>query len=179
MVMASRQGRPSLTANTQPAQVGLTSAGLLNRDHGATEECAPIVPVGADLQPRVAALDDDPAAVASVTAILNQSGFQVFPFTDALQLERASHAAPFAAYVLDWYLGSTTAAPLIEGLRRSPGSARAPIFVLSGNLAVGGVPMDEALARIIDRHRVQYRAKPYSGVKLAADLRLSLGNRRP
>ena len=173
MVMASRQGRPSLTANTQLAQVGLTSAGLLDRD-----EIAPIVQVGADLEPRVAALDDDPAAVASVTAILSQSGFQVFPFTDALQLEWASHAAPFAAYVLDWYLGSTTAAALIEGLRRSPGSARAPIFVLSGNLAVGGVPMDEALARIINRHRVQYRAKPYSALKLAAELRLALRERK-
>ncbi|MBX3602335.1 MAG: hypothetical protein KF863_17105 [Rubrivivax sp.] len=133
---------------------------------------------GNGLRPRVAALDDDPAAVASVTAILTQSGFDVAPYTDATQLERASRTAPFAAYVLDWYLGSITAAGLIEELRRSPASAHSPIFLLSGNLAVGGVPTDEALARIIHRHRVQYRAKPYSGVRLAADLRLALGDRK-
>jgi DNA-binding response OmpR family regulator len=136
------------------------------------------VTLGDGLQPRIAALDDDPAAVASVTAILTQSGFEVVPYTDATQLERASWTAPFAAYVLDWYLGSTTAAGLIDALRRNPASAHSPIFLLSGNLAVGGVPTDEALAHIINRHRVQYRAKPYSGVKLAADLRLALGDRK-
>lgn len=177
MAMASRHDRPALTADTRPTQVALPPARLPDRDHGSIDESGPSVPVGHGPQPRVAALDDDPAAVASVTAILNKSGFEVFSFTDALQLERASRAAPFAAYVLDWYLGNTTAAALIEGLRRSPMSAHAPIFLLSGNLAVGGVPTDEALARTIDRYRVQYRAKPYSGVKLAADLRLALADR--
>ena len=177
--MASRQDRPSLTADTRPTQVAPPPARLPDRDHGSIDQSAPSFPVGHGLlQPRVAALDDDLAAVASVTAILNQNGFDVVPFTDPQHLELASRAAPFAAYVLDWYLGNTTAAALIEGLRRDPRSARAPIFLLSGNLAVGGVPTDDALARTIDRHRVQYRAKPYSGVKLAADMRLALADRK-
>ena len=131
------------------------------------------------MQPiRILIADDHPLVIDGLTLSLGKRGIEVVPYTDATQLERASRTAPFAAYVLDWYLGSTTAAGLIEALRRSPASARSPIFVLSGNLAVGGVPTDEALARIINRHRVQYRAKPYSGVKLAADLRLALGDRK-
>jgi len=74
--------------------------------------------------------------------------------------------------------GNTTAAALIEGLRERPVSAHVPISVLSGNPAIGDVPTDETLARTIVRHRVHYRAKPYSGVKLAADLRLALSDQK-
>lgn len=176
--MASRLDGPSLTASTRSVRVASAGARGVDPDGVAPCEGDTLVTLGDDLRPRIAALDDDSAAVASVTAILTQSGFDVVPYTDATQLERASRAAPFAAFVLDWYLGSTTAAGLVEALRRSPASAGSPIFLLSGNLAVGGVPTDEALARIIHRHRVQYRAKPYSGVKLAADLRLALGDRK-
>jgi DNA-binding response OmpR family regulator len=178
MVMASREDRPFLTANPRSAQVALAPDRLRDRSQWSPTESAPTAVLDRGLRPRVAALDDDPAAVASVAAILNQSGFEVFAFTDALQLETASGAAPFAAYVLDWYLGNTTAAALIEGLRQRPSSAHVPIFLLSGNLAIGGVPTDQALAQAIERHRVEFRAKPYSGVKLAADLRLALGDRR-
>jgi DNA-binding response OmpR family regulator len=176
--MASRQDRPSSTANTRCASLAPAPARPPESDPGPVELGGSIAPRDHGLRPRIAALDDDPAAVASVTAILNQSGFEVLPYIDADQLERASRAEPFAAYVLDWYLGSTTAAALIETLRRSPASARAPIFVLSGNLALGGMPTDQALACLIESHRVQYRAKPYSGLKLAADLRLALGERK-
>ena len=48
--------------------------------------------------------------------------------------------------------------------------ALTPIFLLSGNLAVGGVPSDVALSQAIERHQLFYRAKPYSMVKLAKDL---------
>ena len=176
--MASRLDRPSLTADTRSAPVAEAPARVVESDPGVTYECGSVAPPHFGLRPRIATLDDDPAAVASVTAILNQSGFEVLPYTDAQQLERASRAEPFAAYVLDWYLGSTTAAALIETLRRGPASARAPIFVLSGNLAPGGVPTDKALACIIERYRVQYRAKPYSALKLAAELRLALRERK-
>lgn len=176
--MASRQDGPSLTASTRSTRVASAGSRRVEREGESPCEGDTLVTQGDELRPRIAALDDDLAAVASVTAILTQSGFDVVPYTEATQLERASRTAPFAAYVLDWYLGSTTAAGLIDALRRSPASARAPIFLLSGNLAVGGMPTDEALARTIDRHRVQYRAKPYSGVKLAADLRQALGDRK-
>jgi len=176
--MASRPGQPSLTAKPRSTQVALVPARLPYPEPGASEESAPTDVMDRTVRPRVAALDDDPAAVASIMAILNQSGFEVYAFTDPGQLEDASGAAPFAAFVLDWYLGNTTAAALIAGLRERPVSAHVPIFVLSGNLAIGGVPTDETLARTIVRHRVHYRAKPYSGVKLAADLRLALSDQK-
>lgn len=179
MVMASRHDGPFLTAVPRSAPI----ASVCGRSMGTLQPAAstaqpPSTESRADALPRIAALDDDPAAVASMTAILSQSGFDVVPYTDAVELEMAARATPFSAYVLDWYLGDTTAAPLIEALRRHPLSAGVPIFLLSGNLAVAGVPTDDALARIIGRYHVQYRAKPYSGVKLASDLRLALGDRR-
>lgn len=175
MVMASRYDRPSLTAGSRSVQIAMAQ----ERPNGIRESVSGVqdAPSSAHalLQPRIAALDDDPAAVASMTAILKQSGFSVVSYTDADQLESAARSSPFSAYVLDWYLGNTTAAALIEFLRHHPTSAGAPIFLLSGNLAIGGIPTDDALARIISRHNVQYRAKPYSGLRLAADLRMALG----
>jgi len=39
-----------------------------------------------------------------------------------------------------------------------------------GNLALGGVPTDPELAAAIARHRLFYRAKPYSARQLARDI---------
>lgn len=178
MSLASRHGGPPLAAIARSESIGPARGSSASEQPSVVDQRS-MVSSHASLHPRIAALDDDPAAVSSMTAILTQRGFEVVPYTDAEQLERAARTAtPFAAYVLDWYLGNTTAAPLIEALRSHPRSALAPIFLLSGNLAVGGMPTDDALAKIIGRYRVQYRAKPYSGVKLAADLRSALGERR-
>lgn len=119
---------------------------------------------------KVAVLDDDPDAVASIAAILNQRGLLAVSFTSAEEVARCAPNEGFSAYVLDWLLGDSTAASLIATLRSNPESAQAPIFLLSGNLAVGGVPSDPDLAAAIRQYRLEYRAKPYSMMKLAQDL---------
>lgn len=119
---------------------------------------------------KVAVLDDDPDAVASITAILNQRGLLAASFTGAEELARAFERERFSAYVLDWLLGDSTAESLIATLRSSSAAGEVPIFLLSGNLAVGGVPSDPELAAAIRQYRLEYRAKPYSMMKLAQDL---------
>jgi DNA-binding response OmpR family regulator len=120
--------------------------------------------------PKVAVLDDDENVVASITEALNEKGIDASPFVSAESLEAAALQVAFAAFVLDWLLDDTTAATLISKLRASPAHAQAPIFVLSGNLAVGGVPSDLELATAIREYRLEYRAKPFSTVRLAQDL---------
>lgn len=125
--------------------------------------------------PKVAVLDDDEDVVASIVAVLKQKGVEAAPFTSAESLEAATCQQTFSAFVLDWLLDDTTAGSLISKLRANPDMSAAPIFVLSGNLAVGGVPSDVELATAIRVYRLEYRAKPYSTVRLAKDLIAALG----
>jgi DNA-binding response OmpR family regulator len=128
-----------------------------------------------DLSPRrVALLEDDSDAAACIASTLRQCGFEVSVYAEAAQFERASQTRSFSAYVLPWYLGSTNAAALIEALRLRPSSAFSPIFLLTAGRAVGSAAADELLADIVEKHRVQLVAKPYSTFRLASDLRRGL-----
>lgn len=122
----------------------------------------------------VAVLDDDADVTASIAAMLRRMNLQAFEFTDAGVLAAEARKRAFDAYVLDWLVDDVPAIALIEDLRGRPSSAHTPIFLLSGNLAVGGVPSDPDLLDAIERHQLLYRAKPYSIVKLAKDLHESL-----
>lgn len=123
---------------------------------------------------KVAVLDDDHDVAASVAAILTKQGLDASAFTSCDGLEAAVRTEIFAAFVLDWFLGDGTAAALIVRLRSDRTLAKAPIFLLSGNLSVGGVPTDPHLAAVIRRYQLRYRAKPYSSVRLAKDLSQAL-----
>jgi DNA-binding response OmpR family regulator len=128
---------------------------------------------------RVAVLDDDQDVVVSIAAVLRRQGIRAEEFTSAAELGVAVRDRGFDAYVLDWLLGDATALDLIAILRASKIARDAPIILLSGNLAVGGVPSDEALASAIDRYGLFYRAKPYSALKLARDLHVALDGGSP
>ena len=123
---------------------------------------------------RVAVLDDDQDVVASIGAVLERRGLSVEAFTSPHELAAAAQSMAFDAYVLDWLLGDETALDLIGILRASSFGRSAPIFLLSGNLAVGGIPSDPELARAIDRYGLSYRAKPFSTLKLASDIHVAL-----
>lgn len=122
----------------------------------------------------VAVLDDDSDVTASIAAVLRRLHLSAVEFNDPAMLAAESRRRAFDAYVLDWLMDEVTALALIEDLRGRESSARSPIFLLSGNLALGGVPSDPALLDAIARHRLIYRAKPYSTLKLAKDLHESL-----
>ena len=119
---------------------------------------------------QVAVLDDDEDVVAAIATVLRMQGVQVQEFTGVVEFEGATRGTRFDAYVLDWLLGDVTALEIVRSLRADPVNENVPIFLLSGNLALGGVPTDPELAAAIARHRLFYRAKPYSARQLARDI---------
>ena len=130
-------------------------------------------------QKTVAVLDDDADVTASIAAMLRRFDLCAVEFTDPAALAAHDGEGSFDAFVLDWLLGDTTALALIQAIRARAANADAPIFLLSGNLAVGGIPSDPELLSAIEHHHLVYRAKPYSTIKLAQDLRHSLTGGSP
>ncbi|WP_169748271.1 response regulator [Xenophilus azovorans] len=119
---------------------------------------------------RVAILDDDADVVAAIGEVLRRQGLAVQEFTDPAELSLAIRERVFDAYVLDWLLGDVTALDIVVQLRADAANEAVPIFLLSGNLALGGVPTDPVLAAAIAEHRLFYRAKPFSTRQLARDI---------
>ncbi len=123
---------------------------------------------------KVAVLDDDRDTATSIADLLTRQGFLASAYSNAQSLETAAGRDGFVAFVLDWMLGEGTAAGLIVKLRADPALARAPIFLLSGNLAVSGVPHDPDLVSAIRDYQLHFRSKPYSSVLLAKELASAL-----
>lgn len=107
--------------------------------------------------------------------MLVRHGFSAYSFSAPSEVLAATMERPFAAYVLDWFLGEETAQPLIARLRTEVGK-QTPIVLLSGNLSIAGVPTDPILASMLNLHGAIYRSKPYSGAKLASDLKEALAS---
>lgn len=131
---------------------------------GATGPVAPLY---------VAVLDDDADVVDAISTALRLRGLEVRGFIDPVELAAAARDTRFDAYVLDWLLGDVTALDIVIELRRDAAHQHTPIFLLSGNLALGGVPTDPVLAQAITAHRLFYRAKPYSTRQLARDIQIA------
>lgn len=119
----------------------------------------------------VAVLDDDWEAAASLCAGLRTQGLDAVAFSEPPTLWAGFLRTPFLAFVLDWTLETGTSAPLIACLRQHEQAAEAPIFLLSGSPAACGVPLDPDVAKAVSTYQLQFRAKPYSCIKLAAELR--------
>jgi CheY-like chemotaxis protein len=122
---------------------------------------------------RVAVLDDDEDVVDSIATVLRMQGLEAQEFTGQAELMAALRETHFDAYVLDWLLGDVTALDIVIRLRTDLADDSIPIFLLSGNLALGGIPTDPVLAAAIAEHRLFYRAKPYSTRKLARDIQVA------
>ncbi|CAE6865334.1 hypothetical protein R69746_08057 [Paraburkholderia aspalathi] len=119
--------------------------------------------------PRVAALDDDAGIPRAIAAEFSTKGIQVFQYTRADDLLAAAHAEPFEAYVVDWILQrKQTAESVVEAIRTTL-SRKAPIIVLTGQLATE-VVTESHLARIVERYDVSVLEKPALLTILATSL---------
>jgi DNA-binding response OmpR family regulator len=127
---------------------------------------------------RVAVLDDDADLVLALAAALGRSGFEAAQFGTVESLLQACDDMSFDAFVIDWQLADCTTQELVETLRKRVRSAQVPIFLLSGQTAIGGIPCDAAMRAAITAYRLIYRAKPFSARRLAHELVAALGHRQ-
>ncbi len=124
---------------------------------------------------KVAVLDDDIEMLRSVSSVLQAMGFDAHSYQNPVELLSNIHSHGFDAFVFDWILEGTTARPVIEHVRNTSKCSNAPIFVLSGNLSLSGVPADDSMATTIHNFDVEYRLKPYPMIKLAREIQQRLG----
>jgi len=106
---------------------------------------------------RVAVLDDSLDVTEPLCATLRTKGFDAQPYASFEQLSAALKAQPFDAYIIDWLVGSATAASLIAEIRAS--DPRCPIAVLTGKVREGQVDQDE-VAAIVAEHEASFFEKP-------------------
>ena len=126
---------------------------------------------------RVAVLDDETEAAASVCACLCRHQIEAHAFTEPTEVVAALARADFDAFVLDWCLADETSADLVRALRlRSKPDA--PIFILSGGMPSSGLAVDDQLADAIETYRLLFRTKPISCAVLAVDLKSAIESAR-
>jgi DNA-binding NtrC family response regulator len=124
----------------------------------------------------VAVVDDDASIREAMVSVLEELGFAVEGFADAESAQAAQRQRVFDAFVVDWTLQRGTSEALLRGLVQC--DARCTIFLLTGSLEVGGIPVDARLKTVLRMGQIEYRAKPYSAVRLAREIAARLGSER-
>jgi len=120
---------------------------------------------------RIAVLDDNDEVSEGVCAYLRLSGFDAEPFADFEALKAANQKRSFDGYVLDWLVGSATAAGTIAEIRSA--DSRCPIVVLTGKIREGQVDEDQ-VATVVTVYRAMFFEKPAATAIIAAQLKQAL-----
>lgn len=89
------------------------------------------------MKPRVFVVDDDPAMVEAVMAVLSHDGFEVDGASDAAAALRSVLRTPPALLVLDVNMPGLTGWEMCDILRRQPVTAEMPVLFLTGRGDVG------------------------------------------
>jgi len=130
-----------------------------------------LIPEADGPRARVAVLDDSLDVTEPLCATLRTKGFDAQPYATFEQLSAAFKAQPFDAYIVDWLVGSATAASLIAEIRAS--DPRCPIAVLTGKVREGQVDQDE-VAAIVAQHEASFFEKPAPIAIIVAKFKHSL-----
>ena len=88
------------------------------------------------MKPRVYIVDDDPAMVEAVMAVLDHDGFEVDGSSDATAALRSVLRTPPALLVLDVNMPGLTGWEFCDILRRQPATAGVPVLFLTGRSEV-------------------------------------------
>jgi DNA-binding response OmpR family regulator len=114
---------------------------------------------------RVVVADDDPDAVRSLTALLEDEGHEVLGVSRGRQAVKAIGEFGADVVLLDIGMPDMTGYDVAEALRKAYGSARPTLIAVTGRAAEG----DKALARMVgfDHHVT----KPYDPQELLRLLR--------
>ena len=84
------------------------------------------------MKPRVYVVDDDPAMVEAVIAVLAHDGFEVDGASDAASALRSVLRTPPELLVLDVNMPGLTGWEICDILRRQPATADLPVLFLTG-----------------------------------------------
>ncbi len=83
---------------------------------------------------KVAILDDDPAVLDAVAALLTPAGFRCTAFDSGRNLVRALHRDTFELFVIDWHLPDLSGISVVEWIRNQIGT-QPPVLLLTNRVA--------------------------------------------
>lgn len=120
---------------------------------------------------RVAILDDELDSARAVMAFLCAKGLDAQAFGSSADLAAAMQAQHFDGYVVDWLLGTSTAADVLARIRsRQPA---APLIILTGQIRTGVAKEDE-LGSAATTFRALVLEKPVRMLSILNALQLGL-----
>jgi len=123
--------------------------------------------------PRLAILEDSPDLAANLQEAFTRSGCHATVFSSATDLAQEAAAAPFDAYVVDWWLGGGhTSAAVLQSIRRAQPAA--PLVLTTGAIAAGNAA-EEEIARITLALRIHVIEKPFRLALLVSQVKQLLG----
>ena len=107
---------------------------------------------------RIAVLEDSHDLAATLKEAFEGVGFRVELFSSAADLSQRAAAAPFDAYLADWWLNGQTAASALQAIRAAQPSV--PMILTTGAIDTGHAVEDE-IVRIAVALRVHVIEKPF------------------
>lgn len=120
---------------------------------------------------RIAVLDDDLEITKAICLDLGEEGYEPHPFNEIEDLLNAFKKIGFAAYIIDWSVGKTTAEELIAAVRVF--DPISPIFILTGKGGDGSFDADR-LAASLSGERMFFHTKPLATNILIAQLKKAI-----
>lgn len=126
-------------------------------------------PANRHAMPRVAVIDDVDADLQA--AVLEQHGLRATAYGNPADFLLAVEREHYDAYVLDWVLGSSDSASIIDIIRSIYGDSL-PIIVLTGFAQ----EYEGSLSKALQNKNVHYVGKPAPGSILAMQIKNALAN---
>jgi len=108
--------------------------------------------------PRVAVLEDSRDLGLNMKDAFEASGFRVELFGSAAELAQRAAAAPFDAYLVDWWLQGQTAGQALQSIRGAQPSV--PLVLTTGAIATGHV-VEGDIVRLATALRIHVVEKPF------------------
>lgn len=120
---------------------------------------------------RVAVLEDAPELANHLKLAFEGAGFKVELFETPADMSQRAAAAPFDAYVADWWLNGETSEAALRAIRRAqPG---VPMTLTTGAIASGHA-IEDQIVRIAMALRLQVVEKPFRLALLISQIQQSL-----